>query len=350
MMTSMEKRVIVVVLCIVITLSPWIVILPAFSAENAVLSFSPTQSSTAFPQPVTLNVTLSNVVNLNAWQIKVVFDPEVLVCSNVTVPTDNLLGPLGGTSGLYVILDNAVGYVRAFLALDGTQGVNGSGTLCQITFNVSKPGISAVTFTGLGVPGGGPAGGTALFDGNTNQIPFSALNGTVNVSASGFQSYTFSCLKKGITHNVTLFTNSTVSSFGYNETTDTIAFFLSGPSGTVGSCTGSIPLAMMNATLAVLVNGSATYFSQSSDGLNRYLLFSYFQGTVRVAVLTTLPADLTGDRKVDITDIAVVSKAFASKPGSPRWNPIADTNGDLKIDITDVSFVAKSFGKKYWPS
>ncbi len=350
MMTTMEKRAIVAMLGMIVTLCPCIVILPAFSAGDAVLSFSPTQSSTALPQPVTLNVTLSNVVNLNAWQIKVLFDPAVLVYSSVTVPSDSLLGPLDGTTGLFVIFDNTVGYVRAFLALDGTQTVSGSGTLCQITFNVSEPGISAVTFSGLGVPGGGPTEGTALMDGNTNLIPFSAVSGTVNVSADGFQLYSFSCIRKGTTYNVALFTNSTVSSFSYNETTDIISFFLNGPSGTNGSCTSSIPLAMMNATIAILINGSATYHTQSSDGLNRYLPFSYVQDTAQVAVLTTLPADITGDRKVDITDVAIVSKAFGTKPGNPRWNPIADTNGDFKIDITDVAFVSKSFGKKYLPS
>jgi hypothetical protein len=344
--TPVGKRVTIVLLVLMMTFSPWIVVLPVNSGGNAVLSFSPAQSSTAFPLPVTLNVTVSNVVNLNGWQIKVVFNPAMLACSDVVVPLDNMLGPLSGTSGLYVMFDNTVGYVKAFVALDGTQVVSGSGTLCQITFSVLQAGMSAVTFADVGVR----IGGTALFDANVDRIPFSTLNGNVQVGGSGFQSYTFSCMKEGIAYDVGLFTNSTVSSFSYNETANTATFFLSGLGGTVGSCTGSIPLAMMNGTLVILVNSSATYSSQSKDSLNEYLCFSYGQSNVRVEVLATIPGDLNGDRKTDMRDLAMVAKAFGGRAGSPRWNPIADTNGDGVIDMKDASFVAKNFGRTYWQS
>lgn len=347
MVAPVERRVIIILLVFMMTFSPWVVILPANSVENAVLSFSPAQSTVTFPQPITLNVTVSNAVNVNAWQIKVVFNPAVLVYSNMTIPDDNLLGPPAGwLSGLYVIFDNTMGYVRAFLGLDGTQVVNGSGTLCQIIFNVSQPGMSAVTFADVGVR----FGGTSLFDSNVNLISLSTLDGNVQVSGIGFQSYTFSSVKKGVTYNVGLFTNSTVSYYSYDETADIATFFLSGPDGTVGSCTASIPIGMMNGTLATLVKGSATYFSQSRDSLNRYLSFSYGQGIVRVDILITIHGDLNGDRKVDMRDLAIVARAFGSMPGSPRWNPIADIDGNGNIDMKDVSFVAKNFGRTYQPS
>jgi hypothetical protein len=349
---SMEKRVIITLLVLAMTFSPWIVILPANAAGNAVLSFSPAQSAVTFPQSVTVNVTLSNVANLNAWQIKVVFNPAVLVYSSMTVPSDDLLGPPGGwLTGLNVIFDNAAGYVRAFLALDGTQVVSGSGTLCQITFNVSQPGISAVTFANVNA-----TQGTLLFDSTASPMAFSTLDGNVQVTASGFQSYTFPSIKKVVAYNFSLFTNSTVSSFNYNETTDTATFNLNGPDGTVGSCTASIPIAMMNGALAILTNGSATYFSQSKDSLNRYPGFSYGQSTLTVSILTTIPGDLNGDRKIDMRDLAIVAKAFGSSPGNPRWNPLADITGSIalvpdgKVDMRDISFVAKQFGQSYKPS
>lgn len=348
MVTLVEKKVVIVLLALMMTFSSGIVISPVHSDGNAVLSFSPVQSTTAFPQPVTLNVTLSNVVNLNAWQIKVAFNPALLTYSNMSVPDDNLLGPLGGTSGLAVLPNNKAGYVLAFLALDGSQVVNGSGTLCQMTFNVSRPSVSAVTFADIGIVG--PYGGTALTDSNLNKIPFSTLGGTVQVGASGFQSFTFSCMKKGMSYNVTLFTNSTAQSFSYNETTDTATFFLSNPVGTVGSCSVSIPIAMMNATLAIFVNGSATYSLQSSDGLNSFLVFSYGQSTARVDVLATVLGDLNGDRRVNMKDLGIVARAFGSTPGSPRWNPAADVNGDAKVDIKDLGLVARFYGRTYEPS
>lgn len=342
----MGKRLTIILLVLMMTFSLWIAILPVNSEGNTVLSFSPAHSSAPFPWSVTLNVTVSDVVNLNGWQIKVVFNPAVLACSDVTVPDDNMFGPLSGTSGLYVVFDNTVGYAKAFIALMGTQVVSGSGTLCQITFSVLQPGVSAVSFANVDVR----IGGTSLFDANVNQMPFRTLNGNVQVGASGFQSYTFSCIRRGIAYNVGLFTNSTVSNFNYNEIADTVTFFLSGVDGTVGSCTGSIPLAMMNGTLSILVDGIAINFSRSQDSLNSYLCFFFGQSTVRVDVLTTMLGDLNGDRKTDMRDLAIVAKAFGSRPGSSRWNPIADTNGDGIVDMKDVSFVAKNFGRTYLPN
>jgi hypothetical protein len=347
MVTYMEKKATIIVLSLMVTFSLFNVILPSYSAGSAVLSISPAHTSTNFPQPVTVNVTLSNVVNLNSWAIKVIFNPSAVAFSSLAIPSDNLLGPSGGwLTPPFVLSNNTAGYVTAFLALDGTQTVSGSGTLCQITFNVLQPGMSEVSFSDIGTP----FMGTELLDGNSIHIAFSTLNGDVQVDAVGFQLYTFLCVRKTVAYNVTLFTNSTASGFNYNETTDTMNFFLGGPSGTTGVCESSIPIAMMNATLAVLINGSATYYSRSTDGLNRYSSFTYAQGTIGVAILTTLPTDVNGDRRVNIVDVAIVAKAFGSRPGNPRWNPLADMNGDLYIDITDISLVAKSFGRKYLPS
>ena len=55
--------------------------------------------------------------------------------------------------------------------------------------------------------------------------------------------------------------------------------------------------------------------------------------------------DVNGDGKVDITDIAIVAKAFGSNPELPTWDPRADLNGDGKVDITDIAMVAVHFGE-----
>ena len=56
-------------------------------------------------------------------------------------------------------------------------------------------------------------------------------------------------------------------------------------------------------------------------------------------------ADLNSDGKVDILDIAIVAKAYGSKPGDPQWNPEADVDGNGQIDIIDVAKVAREYGK-----
>jgi hypothetical protein len=59
---------------------------------------------------------------------------------------------------------------------------------------------------------------------------------------------------------------------------------------------------------------------------------------------TGLLADLNGDGKVNILDIAIVAKAFGSKPGDPNWNPIADLNGDQVVDILDIALISENYG------
>lgn len=55
--------------------------------------------------------------------------------------------------------------------------------------------------------------------------------------------------------------------------------------------------------------------------------------------------DVNGDGKVDVRDVYVVSQAYGTAPGMPRWNPIADVNQDLKVDVKDVYIVSKNYGK-----
>jgi hypothetical protein len=48
---------------------------------------------------------------------------------------------------------------------------------------------------------------------------------------------------------------------------------------------------------------------------------------------------------VDIRDFQIVAAAFGPTPSSPNWNPYADVNGDGKVDIRDIALVAKNYGK-----
>jgi hypothetical protein len=73
--------------------------------------------------------------------------------------------------------------------------------------------------------------------------------------------------------------------------------------------------------------------------------------------------DITGDGKCDIQDLARVSAAFGSRrvndPNDPRYGqyrhtvtcptcphtPNADINNDAKIDIQDLAIVSRHFGE-----
>ena len=55
--------------------------------------------------------------------------------------------------------------------------------------------------------------------------------------------------------------------------------------------------------------------------------------------------DINDDDKIDMIDIGIVTRAFGSHPGHPRWNSEADVNQDDKVNLRDISLVAKHFGE-----
>ncbi len=56
-------------------------------------------------------------------------------------------------------------------------------------------------------------------------------------------------------------------------------------------------------------------------------------------------SDVNNDGKVNIVDLAIVGRAFGTKPGDPKWNQIADIDNNETINIIDMTLVAKDFGK-----
>ncbi|MGA3191948.1 MAG: cohesin domain-containing protein [Candidatus Bathyarchaeia archaeon] len=64
-------------------------------------------------------------------------------------------------------------------------------------------------------------------------------------------------------------------------------------------------------------------------------------------VIVTIPGDLSGDFKVNISDAILLSSAFNSKPGSSHWNPNADINGDGVVNILDSIILANHFLEHY---
>jgi len=63
-------------------------------------------------------------------------------------------------------------------------------------------------------------------------------------------------------------------------------------------------------------------------------------------VTTKIPMkqDVNADGKVDILDVVTAAVAYASRPGSPNWNPYCDLNGDGRIDILDIVSITRVYG------
>jgi hypothetical protein len=60
-----------------------------------------------------------------------------------------------------------------------------------------------------------------------------------------------------------------------------------------------------------------------------------------------MPWDPNRDGKIDIQDISIVSKAYASFPGLLNWDLRADVVPDRVVDIRDLALVSAHYGEQY---
>jgi parallel beta-helix repeat protein len=100
--------------------------------------------------------------------------------------------------------------------------------------------------------------------------------------------------------------------------------------------------------LTNITNGWNNITVFANDSFNNmgssFVKFFYCLGDVSGPILGV------PDGKVDISDVAFVSKRFGAScgdpsPSKPTYDARADINDDCKIDITDVAIVSKKFGK-----
>lgn len=328
-------------------LSILITAIPITHSATTTVDFAPRQTVRLINETFKLNVTVSDVTNLNAWQITISFNPEILNCTNISIPSDNIFA---GYSVFFPSpkINNSLGQLTAFCAIEGTTGVSGSGKLVTIGFKGKKIGVTSLNFLNLMEI---RLDGTYLQDPNYNIIPSQFTVGIVEVVSPGFQLNLFDVTQNSNVYKVAIRTNSTITNFQFNQTFKELSFYATGSTGTGGCSIVTIPKALLNDTLLVLLDGTPIQIFISSlktlpeNSTHCFTYFNYAHSTRSIKIRLTLPGDLTGDRKVDVKDVALVAKAFGSAPGWSRWNPLADLDHNYKIDVKDVAFVAKNYGK-----
>jgi hypothetical protein len=74
------------------------------------------------------------------------------------------------------------------------------------------------------------------------------------------------------------------------------------------------------------------------------LSLSMLAFNIRPANANGLIGDLNDDGVVNMEDLIIAFQAFGSTPGHPRWNAKADITGNGKVDLTDIYIIAKNFG------
>jgi len=160
--------------------------------------------------------------------------------------------------------------------------------------------------------------------------------------------YSFSVEKQGNTQYLYAISNSNITSFTYNDTDRTIKFNVSPISSVSGFCRICIPHALIEGNYTITVNNQppSQNYMLFDNGTHRWQYFSY-ENPGRV-IITPLrrSTDINGDGLIDILDVAIVAKAYGSKPGDPKWYEKADLDTNGIINILDICIVAHDFGKK----
>lgn len=320
-----------------------------FSATTT-LQFDPGHSLHFKDEIFTISITISNVVNLNSVNIAISFDNGILTCTGLWGwnASDGIFAGHPVTE-LPPDINNALGTVAATAGLDWGVSVSGSGKLCTLQFQVTDLGAAQLSFKNVMKV---QRDGTYLLDVNSNTIPFSASLGVVEVVPSDYHESVFDVTQGTGVFHVVMHTNSTVTNFSFNQTFKEMSFSLTGSSPTVGTDIVTIPKALLNSTLVVLMDDVAinTYFSEvkalPENETCCFTYFNYTHSTRNIRIRLTVPGDITGDRKDDAKDVALVARGFGSTPGSPGWNSLADIDKNHKIDAKDVAFVARNYGRR----
>jgi len=302
----------------------------------ATLYVDPSITVTSIGNTFSVNITISDVIDLAGWEFKLYYLPSNLNGTNLEE------GPLlkeGGSTFFAVInfTDNynsthGLAWVTCAL-LRPSPGVNGDGTLAVVTFEAKQLGISDLSLAD-----------TQLSD--SKPIPHIALNGTVYILPHDVATTNVTPSKTIVGQGLTAKIDVGV----LNEGDFTETFNVTVYANTTSIATQTIALTSGNST-TLTFTWNTTGFAKGNCTISAYAW--PVQGETDTADNTlvdgwaylSIPGDLNVDVRVNILDAIILAGAFGSFPGHPRWNPNADINGDNKVNILDAIILAGHFGE-----
>lgn len=155
-------------------------VVSVFDAETGESSITISEEEYAAATPHTVNVTVSDVLDLYMWQIRLYFDNAVLNCTAdmAWYPADHVFAGkslMQVEPGVYYDADVESWYLIYGCSLVGAEVTfEGIGTLCQINFTGMAVGTSDLTFGELTVD-------TFLWDSWLDDIEFTVSDGQITV-------------------------------------------------------------------------------------------------------------------------------------------------------------------------
>lgn len=301
----------------------------SLSSNSPEVSVCPNETTIGKHETFTVNITVTNVTDLAAYQFELYYNATVLNCTGVKLPPGHFLEPVIDPDNIFTVrllYDNRFntthGLVWVAVTLLGEEpSKNGTGTLATINFTTTAIGSTDLAFQC-----------TKLVNSSSKAMPIIVVDGSVTVLPS----------------------LTVLAQDQYNNSLTRGDVYIDDQ--LVGH-TGSTFL-VNTGMHEVFVND----FWESGETGYRYGFKNWTDGSVdnprNITIIedTTItahfskkwcPGDVNGDGKVRVDDVYFVSSRFGANWGDHDWDSRADLNCDDKIRVDDLLIVVANYGNKY---
>jgi hypothetical protein len=317
-------------------------ILSSQTATTTTVYVNPQLTTTQIGETFSINISITQVTNLTAWEIKLYYLNTIL---NGTKATEGPFLKTAGSTFFWVLslTDNynaTHGLIHLTCTLTGTgPGATGDGTLATITFKAKNGGNTPLTLTS-----------TKLLDAQDppQQIPHTTTDGTVQViGIKDIAVLSVNPLKTIVGQGYTMQINVTVANQGdYMETFNVTLY-----ANTTTIKTREITLTSLNST-TITFTWNTTGFVKGN-----YTLWAYaepVQGETDTEdntltdgiVIVTIPGDVDGDHWVFLYDAVKLLSRYGAKEGDPQYDSLYDIDEDGRIFLYDAVILLAHYGER----
>lgn len=306
------------------------------TAQTTFVYIDPQLTETRIGKTFTINVSISQVTDLAAWEFKLYYESSILNATNIT--EGPFLKSMGNTTFIpfnFTDSYNAThGRIWFACTLTGQgPGASGNGTLATITFKAKGPGVANLHLAD-----------TDLLDSKMppNRIGHTTIDGIVQTAGHDIALIRVTPLKNIVGQGYTCRINVTAENQG--AFTETFNVTLYADAVTIATIE-NIVLARATCT-NITFTWNTTGFAKSSYTIKAYAspVPSETDTGDNTAtdglVLVTIPGDATGDGVVDAKDLRALMQAWPPAP----YIANCDFNDDDTIDGKDLRTLGLNWG------
>ena len=335
------KKPSLLILMIILTL---IALIPLGNVEAStpIMYVNPQISTVEILTTFQINISVSQVVDLAAWEFKLYYPNKYL---NATQIQEGSFLKTAGQTSFFVkeLTDNyneTHGVIWAFCTLIGQgPGATGNGTLATITFKAKFVGVATLKLAE-----------TDMLDSQMppNHISHITEDGTVNIIGHDIAVINVSSLKTIVGQGCTMNINVTVINQGAFAETFNLTLY----ANTTSIETKEITL-NNNASTTVTFTWNTTGFVKGNYTIRAYAhpvlgeTDTADNSLVMSSVISVvMPGDANLDGVITILDVCKVTGIYGAKKGDQNYNPNVDWDNDQRITILDVTIVTGRYGQR----